>query len=110
MNIEFRELNEPTPPPRTAKAIVIGGVTMGEVKPVMLDDEASWHAVIHLLRPSWFAASFLVQGYGPTPERACADAVAEGRRYRDAFAASLADLEQAMGTTDKTTEELEGQP
>lgn len=102
MSIEFKELT-PAPEVPKAKKIIIGGIECGEVKPHFYGDTLSWHASI---KAHCGILVSLIQGHGPSPRAAVADAILTARRDRDAFIEKFAWLEKELGTAGKSDEEI----
>lgn len=104
MSIEFKESNPALEMPKS-KTIVIDGWEMGRVEPKFYSrDTLSWYSCIDLSMKS--LRSFLVHGFGQSPHASVADGVISARRERDEMIEKLAWLENQLGTTGKSEEEL----
>lgn len=102
MSIQFIERKQTQIP--TAKTIIIDGRELGTAEPSFHGDRLSWHASIKLEDPRILCR--LVQGHGPSPHSAVADGIIKARADRDALIEKLAWLEEQLGTTGKSEDDL----
>jgi hypothetical protein len=106
MNIQLKDV-QPSSLPQP-QAIFVAGREVGDVTPSAdsWHEGIHWHAVIKLEEDA-LRGSRLLQGFGPTPEAAVADAILNGRREHEAFMKSLARIENAIGTSTTSDAELQ---
>jgi hypothetical protein len=105
MGLEIRNAEQPIDSQKK-KAIFVGGEKVGEIDPHLYADRLSWHAVIRLDNLGSLGPS-LLQGHGNSPKAAVVNAIIVGRKDRDLFAKTLAQMEADLGTSGRSNEELE---
>lgn len=92
--------------PKT-KIVKIGNVAEGKIEPTLRDDRLHWHACIKFIKQNnLIGSSGLMQGFGPSPSAAVADAVLSFRNENVIRQALLQDVEQVLGCLGWSDEKL----
>jgi len=89
-----------------AKVVHIGTSASGEIKPWISGDRLIWHACVRPSRGRQGIGLFLLQGFGPTPRAAVADAILSYRREQQANTLLFAEIQKDLDVAGQSDEQL----
>lgn len=105
MRFEIKDAVPEVNVPKT-KSVKIGDVAEGTIEPSIRGDRLSWHACIKFGGANPVPCPGLMQGFGPSPVAAVADAVLQFRRENRMRELALKAAEAVLGSEKFTDEKL----